>query len=167
MELFAIYLRVSAAELARVQSDPSGILQMPLSAALDEGRALDLGRAWEELGCLLEGGIRIPETGPTVGDQPLVMTDDGVAWNQILPARVAEYAHGVMALAEPQFLALCTIDEADTADFLPGERTGQWGDPTKYLFQKYQALSSLYQRAAAAGEAILVRLGPQRRKRTR
>jgi hypothetical protein len=167
MELFAIYLRVSVEELERIQADPSSILTMPLSGALEEGRALDLGRAWEELGCLLEGGIRTPETGPTVGDHALVTTEDGVAWNQISAARVAEYAQGVMSLAKPQFVALCTIDEADTADFLPGERTGQWSDPTQYLFQKYRALSSLYRSAASAGEAILVRLGPQRRQRTR
>lgn len=167
MDLFALYLRVSTEELARFEEDPARLYAMPMQQALDEARALDLGRAWEDLGCLLEGGIKTPETGPTVGDHPLPTTDDGVLWSAVPAARVKEYAEGPMSLSKPQFLALCRVDEADTADFLPGERTGEFGDPTKYLFEKYRALSALYRAAAAAGEAVLVRLGPQRRQRAR
>jgi hypothetical protein len=167
MDLFALYLRVSVDDLARFEEDPARLYATPMQPALDEARALDLGRAWEDLGCLLEGGIKTPETGPTVGDQPLPTTVDGVLWSSVSSARVKEYAEGPMNLTKAQFLALCRVDEADTADFLPGERTGEWGDPTKYLFEKYRLLAALYRAAAAAGEAMLVRLGPQRRQRAR
>lgn len=167
MFLFVIYYRVSSTELARLTDAPESLNGMSLEAALKEGRALDLGRAWEELGCLLEGGIAIPESGPTVGEELLLMTDEGVAWNAIRPERVAELARGPMGLKDEAFLQLFSWDDSDTADFFPGDRTGQWGDQSQYLYEKFQLLRAFYRAAADAGEAILVRLGPQRREQAR
>jgi len=167
MFLFAIYYRVSPAELDRLAGAPEVLTGMSLESALKDGRALDLGRAWEELGCLLEGGIAIPESGPTVGDEPLLLTEEGVAWNAIRPARVIELIESTMGMKDDAFLQLTSWDESDTADFFPGDKTGQWGDQSQYLYEKFQRLRAFYRLAADAGEAILVRLGPQRREQNR
>jgi hypothetical protein len=167
MIVHSIVYRVSPEELAGYEREPGRLVGLPLEDALREGRAVDLGRAWEELGCLLEGGIRTPETGPTVGEEHLLTTADGVAWNLIRTERVAEIARDHLSLSRDAFYQLFHADDADTADSLPGDRTGEWGDHSKYLYDKFRRLKAFYEAAAGAGEAVLVRLGPQRRGRRR
>ena len=50
-------------------------------------------------------------------------------------------------------------DPEDTADSLPGSRTGGWGDRSGYLYKKLRALAAHFARAAESGEAMLVRIG--------
>jgi hypothetical protein len=165
MDVHAIYVCVAKDEVDELRADPSKLIGVALQPALDEGRAVDLGRAWEELGCLIEGGIRTPESGPTVGDEAVATTEEGVAWNAVRPERVRHYAEHTLALGREQFMALFSLDDAETADAMPGDRTREWSDSRAYLFERLQALRALYARAAAEGDAVLVRLGPQRRAR--
>jgi hypothetical protein len=166
MILNAVYLRLPPAELAALEKEPAGLRALPLDAALADGRALDLGRAWEELGCLLEGGIRIPETGPTVGYRPLGTTEDGAAWAGVDADRVRRVADELGVLHRDAFIRLYVVDDGETADTMPGERTGEWGDRAQYLYGKLELLRTHYVEAARLGQALLVRIaarGPARR----
>ena len=161
MILHAVYLRLDPAELMGLRH-PGALAALRVDAALADGRALDLGRAWEELGCLLDGGIRTPESGPTVGYDPLAAAD-GVAWASIEPARVRAVADALASLDRDAFIRLYSVDDAETADGLPGERTGEWGDRAEYLFAKLERLRAHYVEAARRGQAMVVRIAPRPR----
>ena len=55
----------------------------------------------------------------------------------------------------------------NNAAVLPGERTGEWQNPVQYLLTRFHQLQKLYRDAEERGEAVLVRLGPQRRQQAR
>src|SRR5690349_6423926 len=106
MLLEATYLRLDASELAALVSDHAALGRIDLDAAVADGRALPFGRGWDELGCLLEGGFKTPETGPTVGYDPLGSLDAGAAWATVSPDRVATIATELAAIDHGAFLGL-------------------------------------------------------------
>jgi hypothetical protein len=156
--IIGIYIRLDAREVARLRENPQILPKYDPRVALQDGRGLDLGRAWEELGVFLDGGVKLPETGATLGDIPLPATDPRATWSYIEPSRVVELAAALDQLGERQFRKSYEVDGEDT-DVIPGSRTDGWGDRAQYLWKKLQALAIHYRQAAERGEAMLVRIG--------
>jgi uncharacterized protein DUF1877 len=156
--IIGIYIRLDAREVARLRDNPGILPKYDPRVALADGRGLDLGRAWEELGVFLDGGVKLPEGGATLGDFPLPTTDPRATWSYIEPARVAVLADELAKLGERQFRKAYEVDGEDT-DVIPGSRTDGWGDRAQYLWKKMQALAIHYREAAQRGEAMLVRIG--------
>jgi hypothetical protein len=154
----ATYLRLSPTDLDRFVDRPAELLRLDLRAAIADGRALDLGRGWDELGCFLEGGITTPKSGPTVGERHLETEDERADWAYVSPARVRAFASHLGTLGREAFMDLFRIDDDETADALPEEQTGVWIDRGEYLFHKLAKLSAHYAAAAERGEAMLVRI---------
>ncbi|MBI4702534.1 MAG: DUF1877 family protein [Deltaproteobacteria bacterium] len=157
--LVAFYIRVPTSEIERLREHPEILPKYDPRVALGDGRGLDLGRAWEALGCLLDGGVRAPEIGPTVGEEPLPGTDTRAVWSYVSAARVEEIARRLGELDRQQFREIYDVDPEDTADSLPDERTAGWGGRSDYLYKKLRLLAKHYREAAEQGEAILVRIG--------
>jgi hypothetical protein len=127
--------------------------------ALEDGRGIDIGRAWEDLGVFLDGGVQLPEAGPTVGDIPLAFTDPRATWSYIEPERVAEMAEHLRVMRHREFRKAYEVDPEDTQDSLPGTHTGQWGSRGAYIYTKLRELAAHYSEAARLGEGMLVRIG--------
>jgi hypothetical protein len=160
MPVIGIYIRMTTGEIRRFCNDPEILPKYDPRVALADGRGLDLGRAWEELGVFLDGGVRLPETGPTIGEIPLPNTDSRATWSYIAPERVAAIATELGAVGRRDFMdRYHEPDPEETADSLPGSRTGGWGDRGSYLYKKLRALAAHFARAAESGEAMLVRIG--------
>jgi hypothetical protein len=157
--LVAIYFRAPVSEIERFVRRPDLLKKLDLRVALSDGRALDLGRRWDELGCLLEGGVTAPQSGPTVGDGPLASNEDRVAWAWVEPERVRAFAEQLAAIRRDDFVRLYRVDDEETADAAPGERTERIVDHATYLFRRLEQLRDHYAAAARAGEAMLVRIG--------
>lgn len=153
-----IYTRAPVSELKRFVDKPSLLRRLDPRVAISDGRALDLGRRWEELGCLLDGGISPPKSGPTVGDTVLASSED-VVWSMVEPDRVKALADELGRVSREAFYSLYRVDEDETADAAPGERTAQVMDQVAYLWQKLVLLRKHYAEAARRGEAMLVRIG--------
>ena len=158
-KIVGIYIRMSEHELQRLRSQPEILPKYDPRVALSDGRAVDIGRAWEELGVFLDGGVRLPEQGPTVGDIPLPQTDSRATWSYIEPERVKAMAEHLMQMRKKEFRKAYDVDPEDTQDSLPGSRTGQWGSRGAYMYQKLRMLASHYADAARHGQAMLVRIG--------
>jgi hypothetical protein len=146
-------------EIERLKSQPEILPKYDPRVALADGRGLDLGTAWEHLGCFLDGGVRLPEHGPTVGEVPMPDTDPRAAWSYVTPERVGVVAQALLDLRRNDFHRHFKTDPEETADSLPGELTGAWGNRTAVLFKKLRALAAHYAEAARRGEAMLVRIG--------
>jgi hypothetical protein len=157
-KVVGIYLRAPLRELERFVESPRLLDKLDTRVALSDGRAIDLGRCWDELGCLLDGGITAPESGPTVGDRPL-WSSQRAMWSLVAPDRVAIIAADLAQLGREAFFSLYRVEEDETADAAPGERTGQFLDRAAFLWHKLQALRDHYRDAAQRGEAMLIRLG--------
>jgi hypothetical protein len=156
--IVGIYIRMTAAELDRLRDDPAVLPKYDPRVALDDGRGLDLGRGWESLGVFLDGGITLPDVGPTVGEHPLPHVDERAAWSYVEPARVAEFASELSSMNRGEFYRRYQVDNEDTQD-IPDMRTGGWGSRQQYLFKKLRALAHHYAEAARRGEGMLVRIG--------
>ena len=157
--IVGIYIRLPMVEVKRLRASPEVLPLYDPRVALADGRGLDIGRAWEELAVFLDGGIRLPESGPSVGDIGLVSSDTRATWSYVEPERVVAFAAELTALKRKDFGDLYEVDGEDTAPSLPGTRTGGWGDRAQYMYGKLRALSAHYDHAAALGEAMLVRIG--------
>ena len=153
-----IYTRAPHSDLQRFLDKPSLLRRLDPRVAIADGRALDLGRRWEELGCLLDGGISPPRSGPTVGDTVIASSDD-VVWSVVEPERVEALAEELGRITREAFYKLYRVDDDETADAAPGERTAQVMDQAAYLWQKLVLLRKHYAEAARRGEAMLVRIG--------
>jgi hypothetical protein len=154
-----IYTRAPGPELERFVKNPKLLAKLDDRVALTDGRAIDLGRCWEELGCLLEGGISTPRSGPTVGDTPIA-SDDQVVWSVVGAERVKTLAAELSRMTREAFYKLYrTDDDEDTADAAPGERTERLIDRAAYLWRKFEQLRDHYAVAARRGESMLVRIG--------
>ena len=123
--IVAIYIRMPMAELERLRERPDILPLYDPRVPLADGRAIDLGRAWEELGVFLDGGVRLPEHGPTVGQVALPNTDGRAAWSYVEPAQVAEWADELAEMSRKQFNERYQVDPEDTQDSLPGARPGR------------------------------------------
>lgn len=165
-QLVGVYLRISEPELRALGDGPDALSRLDLASAIGEGRALDLGSRWDELGCLLDGGIARPSTGPTVGDEPLPSPETSVAWALVSPARVSTLAEELSRISRSRFLELYRVDDAETADSLPEERS-QTEDGARHLFKRFVQLRAHYADAARRGEAMLVRIGERAWPRAR
>ena len=154
-----IYTRLPLPEIERFARKPTLLRRLDARVALADGRAIDLGRRWEELGCLLEGGISAPTTGPTVGETTLPSPDEDVAWSYVAPDRVRAIAAELDQVTRDSFIDLYEVDEDETADAAPGERTERIIDQAAYLFRRFEQLRDHYRAAAKRGEAMLVRIG--------
>jgi hypothetical protein len=159
LPIVATLIRATPGEIERMKQRPSLALDLDVAVALAEDRALDLGRRWEELGCLLDGGISAPESGPVVGDEPLAGNDERQAWSFVSPERVRSLAAELAKLTRRAFLRLYRVEEDETADDVPEARTGAWGDGGEYLWQRFEQLRRHYELASARGEGMLVRIG--------
>lgn len=158
--LYAIYLRVASELLEQLCDRPDRLGELDVREALLDGRAVDLGRRWEELGCLLDGGIEPPCQAPTVADVVFAaFDDDRTLWGYVSPARVRAMAHELSRITPDAFLAMYRVDDADTADAAPGDRTERIADPATYLYRRFEQLRDHYVAASERGEAVLVRLG--------
>lgn len=157
--IVGVYIRLPLSEVQRLREHPDVLPKYDPRVALNDGRGLDIGRAWEELAVFLDGGIRIPDQGPSVGDEPIHCRDTRAAWSCVLPERVVEFAESLSRFSKRDFTRLYELDSEDTAPSLPGTRTAGWGDRETYLFGKLRALAKHYREAADRGEAILVRIG--------
>jgi hypothetical protein len=156
----AIYVRIPEREHRDlVAGGEAAVAALDVAARLADGRAIDLGRrGWDELGCLLEGGISTPKAGPTVGEHPLCALDDREAWSFVSPARAAAFARDLEEISHEAFLGLYQVGDDGTAEGMVDELTGASSDRAGQLFDKLTQLRAHYQKAAALGEAMLVRI---------
>lgn len=152
------YLRVAANELARLEHEPARLLTLDVTTAFADGRALDLGRGWEPLAVLIDGGVRLPETGPTLGERALPDVDPKAAWSCIDAARLPLVAEELTVLCRG-FASLYAFDSEDTDPYMSDARTGGYRGNRDYLAKKLEGLAKHYAEAARRGEAILVRIG--------
>ena len=157
--IVGIYIRVQRDEIERLREHPDVLPKYDPRVALADGRGLDLGRAWEELGVFLDGGVQLPEKGPTVGESPLPSEDGRAMWAYVEPEQVVEMAETLREMRRKQFQDRYDVDPEETQDQLPGVRTGSWGDRAGYLWAKLRELTSHYALAAENGEGMLVRIG--------
>jgi hypothetical protein len=157
--IVALYIRIPAKELERLRARPQILPKYDPRVALADGRGLDIGRAWDELGCYLDGGAKVPEQGPTVGEEPLANTDERALWSCVLPGRVQVIAQALGEISAAEFRHEYKFDPEETADVLPEERTGVFKDRATYLYGKLKSLALHYAKAAERGEAMLVRIG--------
>lgn len=157
--IVGIYIRLSRRELERLREHPDILPKYDPRVALTDGRGLDLGRAWEELAVFLDGGVKLPDVGPTVGETPIKSEDARATWSYIEPERVTEWAVELAELSKKEFDHRYSADPDDTQDSLPGSRTGKWGDRAAYLWGKLRALAEHFTLAAEQGEGMLVRIG--------
>lgn len=155
----ALYLRISPADLRRYLQKPELLSRLDVRVALADGRALDLGRGWEEIGCLLEGGISVPTRAPTVGDSTLV-EGERAAWGLVEAERVKELALFLDRIDRAEFYRMYYVDDEDTQDKLPDDQTGGIQKRSEHLFRKLAKLTEHYKTAARAGEAMLIRITP-------
>ena len=158
-QIVGIYIRLPRKEIHRLRDNPEILPKYDPRVALDDGRGLDIGRAWEELGVFLDGGVALPEHGPTIGDEPMPSTDERAAWGYVEPERVLAISGELSAIRRREFNDRYDADPEDTQDSLPAARTGRWGDRAAYLYAKLRKLADHYAAAADAGEGILVRIG--------
>ena len=156
--IVGVYVRLLPAELRHLQEHPDALLNYDLRGPLKDGRALDLGRAWESLAVLVDGGVRLPERGPTLGQLALPDCDHRAAWSCVEAAGVVTFAE-VLATTCRQFAKLYGVDGEDTDPYLSDGRTGGYRGNQDYLIKKLEQLSIHYQTAVARGEAMLVRIG--------
>jgi hypothetical protein len=157
-QIIGIYIRLDENEIQRLRDRPEVLPKYDPRVALDDGRGLDLGRAWEELGVFLDGGIKLPDDGPTVGDTALPSSDSRATWSYVTPDRVVELAALLRQMRRKQFRQRYESDGEDTLT-LPGTTTGEWGDRAQYMYSKLRQLAQHYATAAENGEAMLVRIG--------
>lgn len=157
MPFRALYIRASEDELRALKADPARLGAFDVASRLADGRALDLGRGWDELGCLLDGGISPPEVGPTVGEHALRAEEGRELWTYVERSRVPAMA-AALSLTHGEFLGLYEVGDEGTADRPFVEHTGQWTDGADRLYTKLQRLRAHYESAAAKGEGMLVRL---------
>ena len=159
--IVAVYIRIPAKELERLRKHPQILPKYDPRVAINDGRGLDLGRAWDELGCYLDGGAKVPDQGPTVGEEPLPNLDERALWSFVAPARVQVIAQALSEISAAEFKREYHLDPEQTADILPEERTGAFRikDRATYLFTKLKSLALHYAKAAERGEAMLVRIG--------
>jgi hypothetical protein len=151
---------MAPAELERLKEHPEILPKYDPRVALDDGRALNLGRAWEELGVFIDGGISLPEQGPILGETPFPETDARAHWSYIEAERVAHYASELSRFDQAEFEERYHIDDnAETLEPIPGTRTGAFGDRSSYLFTKLTALARHFAAAAERGEGMLIRIG--------
>lgn len=157
----ALYLRIPASELARFRARPELVKKLDLRVPLGDGRALDLGRGWDEIGCLLEHGWSTPTRGPTIGEEAIFATDDE-AWTALDERRVVACAAELGVLTQQRFEELYAVDDLETVD-LPGDAsvdrasTMSRSKPDK-LWRKVEKLAAHYAAASARGEAMLIRI---------
>lgn len=157
--IVGIYVRLPMAEIERLRREPAILPKYDPRVALSDGRGLDLGSAWEALGCFLDGGVQVPDQGPTVGEQPMPETDPRAAWSYVDPDRVKVVARALAEIDRAEFRRVFKTDPEETADSLPGELTGAFGDRAGTLYRKLRRLAAHYAEAAQQGEAMLVRIG--------
>ena len=157
--IVAVYIRIPAKELERLRTLPEILPKYDPRVALADGRGLDIGRAWDELGCYLDGGAKVPDQGPTVGEVPLPNIDERALWSYVDPDRVKVIAQALGDIDGTEFRREFHLDPEVTADILPEERTGVIKDRATYLFGKLKSLALHYAKAAQRGEAMLVRIG--------
>jgi hypothetical protein len=155
------YLRVSVSELAGLESSPSMLLELDIDGAFARGVALDLGRGWEPLAVWIDGGVRLPEQGPTLGEVALPDVDPLAAWSYVDASRVPLVAQQLTAMCRG-FAALYARDGEDTDPYMSDGRTGGYRGNRDYLMKKLEGLARHYGEAAQRGEAILVRIGERR-----
>lgn len=155
------YLRVSVGALADLESSPSLLVALDLDTALAEGRALDLGRGWEPLAVWIDGGFRLPEAGPTLGEVALPDVDPTAAWSYVGVSRVPYVAEQLVAMCRG-FAVLYARDGEDTDPYMSDGRTGGYRGNRDYLVRKLEGLARHYEEAARHGEAMLVRIGERR-----
>ena len=156
--IVGIYIRMQLDEIERLRQNPTILPKYDPRVALRDGRGYDIGRAWEELGVFLDGGIELPESGPTVGEELMPNTDERATWSYVIPDRVVVMADSLKDLTHRDFVERYRVDQEDTQP-IPGMSTGEFGDRTKYLFWKLRKLANHYVEAAANGEGMLVRIG--------
>lgn len=157
--IVGIYIRLPPAELERLREHTESLASYDVRAALAEGRAYDIGRAWEELAVFIDGGFRIPEHGPTIGEHALPCSDVTATWSCVLPDRVVEMARDLSRFDDDSFRQKYDVDPEETQDTLTSARTGAWGDRAAYMYNKLIALAAHYRAAAERGEGMLVRIG--------
>ena len=87
-QIVGIYIRMAEAELGRLRDNPSILPKYDPRVPLADGRGLDIGRAWEELAVFIDGGVKLPDHGPTVGDVPIATEDTRATWSYVAPERV-------------------------------------------------------------------------------
>ncbi|MSP23777.1 MAG: DUF1877 family protein [Myxococcales bacterium] len=158
-QIVGIYLRLSRAEIERLRDNPELLPKYDPRVALQDGRGLDLGSAWADLGVFLDGGVTLPDVGPTVGEHALPETDGRAAWSYVEPARVAVIAAELTGMHRRKFRKLYLVDGEETQQPIGAARTGGFARGDEYLFNKLRLLGAHYARAAELGEGMLVRIG--------
>jgi len=157
-QIVGMYIRLDLDEIERLRDHPEILPKYDPRVPLSDGRGIDIGRAWEELAVFIDGGVKVPEVGPTVGEIPLASTDTRATWSYVEPARVAEMAEHLRQMRRKTVRTRYQVDLEDTQT-LPGARTGAWGDRANYIYKKLRALAQHYAEAAEAGQGMLVRIG--------
>jgi hypothetical protein len=157
-QIVGIYVRVPMSEVERLRDHPEVLPKYDPRVALGDGRGIDLGRAWEDLGVLLDGGVRLPDRGPTVGELALPDNDSRAAWSFVEPVRVMAIADE-LASHQRNFRKLYLVDGEDTDPEMTAARTGGYRRSDDYLMTKLAQLALHYAQAAKNGEAMLVRIG--------
>ncbi len=157
-QIVGMYIRLDFEEIERLRDHPEILPKYDPRVPLGDGRGVDIGRAWEELAVFIDGGVKVPESGPTVGEVPIPSDDSRATWSYIEPERVAEMADLLRTMRRKTVRSRYAVDLEDTQT-LPGARTGAWGDRANYMYNKLRTLAQHYAEAADAGQGMLVRIG--------
>jgi hypothetical protein len=156
--IVGLFVRTPMQDVVILRDAPELLATFDAAVPMAEGRAFDLGRAWEPLAVLLDGGVCLPEHGPTLGEVPLPDSDPRAAWSYVDPARVVTVAAELDAHCR-HFAKLYTVDGEDTDPFMSDARTGGYRGNRDYLIKKLGLLATHYADAASLGQAMLVRIG--------
>lgn len=158
-QIVGIYIQLPGRELERLRQHPEVLPKYDPRVALVDGRGLDLGSAWADLGVFLDGGVKLPDVGPTVGEEALPDTDGRATWSSVSPARVVVVAAELKRLHRRKFSSLYLVDGEETQPPVGSTRTGGYARGDDYLFNKLRQIAVHYARAAELGEGMLVRIG--------
>ncbi len=156
--IVGVYIRLPVSDVDRLRDKPDVLSKFDHRVSLADGRGLDLGRAWEALAVLIDGGVRLPERGPTLGELPLPDCDARAAWSYVDAVRVPVVAEALAAVCR-QFAKLYGGDGEDTDPYMSDGRTAGYRGNRDYLLKKLELLAKHYGHAAVAGEAMVVRIG--------
>ncbi|GAA5150011.1 YfbM family protein [Nocardioides marinquilinus] len=168
---------IEDAELDAVRSSPDLLHDLRDAASEDDGRSVDLDKAWHGIHFLLTGSgdLAPAEAAPrrrlfgrrrdvapapaagaeslaVLGGEPVGADDD---WRVLTAAQVAEVAAALEPLDRAALAHRVDLDAMAAADLYPQI----WEEPDvfeEYLGPAYDDLRDFYRRAAAAGCAVVL-----------
>lgn len=158
-EMVMVWRRATSAELDEVERDPDAAAL--LLADSEPEQLFDVGRAWHAVHVLLNGsawGGSGPAFDAVLGGTPVGDPSTYEPVRVLVPERVSAVAVLLAGLPPEDLRGRFTHRAFRQAEVYPDV----WDQPdvlTSFVLPAYAALRTFYAEAAAAGDAVLVRLG--------